>query len=118
MLAMQEICDERRTTASRSTSSTARSSARTSCTSPSARFADRAPYVSDYTGMRIYYRSIQHRTRDWLTIRDYLWRWDTDWFWCSRAFGVQQPLVRSLCRAAGCAPTSTAGSSASTAATA
>ena len=28
---------------------------------------------------------------DFLTIRDYLWRWDTDWFWCSRPFGVQQP---------------------------
>ncbi|WP_327093102.1 FAD-binding oxidoreductase [Nonomuraea sp. NBC_01738] len=60
------------------------------------RFAERAPYVSDYTGMRIYYQSIRKRNRDWLTIRDYLWRWDTDWFWCSRAFGVQQPVVRSL----------------------
>ncbi|MFI6482900.1 FAD-binding oxidoreductase [Nonomuraea sp. NPDC050663] len=60
------------------------------------RFSDRAPYVSDYTGMRIYYQSIQKRKRDWLTVRDYLWRWDTDWFWCSRAFGVQQPVVRSL----------------------
>jgi FAD/FMN-containing dehydrogenase len=60
------------------------------------KFADRAPYTSDYTGMRIYYQSIRGRTRDWLTVRDYLWRWDTDWFWCSRAFGVQQPLVRSL----------------------
>ncbi|WP_093168423.1 FAD-binding oxidoreductase [Sinosporangium album] len=60
------------------------------------RFSDHAPYVSDYTGMRIYYQSIRTRTRDWLTVRDYLWRWDTDWFWCSRAFGVQQPLVRSL----------------------
>jgi FAD/FMN-containing dehydrogenase len=29
-------------------------------------------------------------------VRDYLWRWDTDWFWCSRAFGVQNPLVRRL----------------------
>ncbi|MFI7440453.1 FAD-binding oxidoreductase [Nonomuraea indica] len=60
------------------------------------RFAERAPYVSDYTGMRIYYQSIRRRHRDWLTVRDYLWRWDTDWFWCSRAFGVQQPVVRSL----------------------
>ncbi|GAA0990733.1 FAD-binding oxidoreductase [Acrocarpospora macrocephala] len=60
------------------------------------RFAERAPYASDYTGMRIYYQSMRSRTRDWLTIRDYLWRWDTDWFWCSRAFGVQQPLVRSI----------------------
>ncbi|MBI1351920.1 MAG: FAD-binding protein [Actinomycetales bacterium] len=49
---------------------------------------------SDYTGMGIYYRSIQQRTLDVLTIHDYLWRWDTDWFWCSRAFGAQKPAVR------------------------
>lgn len=52
--------------------------------------------VSDYTGMGIYYRSIQSRTIDVLTIHDYLWRWDTDWFWCSRAFGAQKPLIRRL----------------------
>ena len=51
---------------------------------------------SDYTGMGIYYRSIQERREDLLTIHDYLWRWDTDWFWCSRAFGTQKPLVRRL----------------------
>src|SRR4051794_9639309 len=59
-------------------------------------WADKAPALSDYTGQEIYYRSIQQKTEDWLTIRDYLWRWDTDWFWCSRAFGAQQPLVRRL----------------------
>jgi FAD/FMN-containing dehydrogenase len=57
-------------------------------------WADDAPSLSDYTGERIYYRSIEHRREDWLTVRDYLWRWDTDWFWCSRAFGVQNPAVR------------------------
>ncbi|MBK9738258.1 MAG: FAD-binding oxidoreductase [Actinobacteria bacterium] len=51
---------------------------------------------SDYTGMDVYYRSIQRRAIDVLTIRDYLWRWDTDWFWCSRAFGAQNPAVRRL----------------------
>ncbi len=51
---------------------------------------------SDYTGMGIYYRSIQERETDCLTVRDYLWRWDTDWFWCSRAFEVQRPAVRRL----------------------
>ncbi len=51
---------------------------------------------SDYTGMGIYYRSIQARTLDALTIHDYLWRWDTDWFWCSRAFGAQNPAIRRL----------------------
>jgi FAD/FMN-containing dehydrogenase len=53
--------------------------------------------VSDYTGQQIYYRSIQHRDGvkdDRLTIHDYFWRWDTDWFWCSRAFGAQSPLLR------------------------
>ncbi|MCU4186028.1 FAD-binding oxidoreductase [Acidiferrimicrobium sp. IK] len=59
-------------------------------------WADTAPEVSDYTWTEIYYRSIQHRSEDWLTVRDYLWRWDTDWFWCSRAFGVQRPWVRRL----------------------
>lgn len=52
--------------------------------------------VSDYTGMNIYYRSIQQRKFDVLTIHDYLWRWDTDWFWCSRAFGAQKPAIRRL----------------------
>ena len=59
-------------------------------------FVDDGAAVSDYTGMEIYYRSIQRREVDHLTVRDYLWRWDTDWFWCSRAFGVQHPLVRRL----------------------
>ena len=51
---------------------------------------------SDYTGMAIYYRSIQTLKSDYLTIHDYLWRWDTDWFWCSRAFGAQKPTIRAL----------------------
>jgi FAD/FMN-containing dehydrogenase len=59
-------------------------------------FVDEAPYLSDYTYTEIYYRSIQRYREDHLTIRDYLWRWDTDWFWCSRAFGVQKPLVRRM----------------------
>ncbi|GAB3368416.1 hypothetical protein GCM10027452_29760 [Micromonospora halotolerans] len=51
---------------------------------------------SDYTGQDIYYRSLRRRTRDVLTTYDYLWRWDTDWFWCSAAFGVQNPVIRRL----------------------
>jgi FAD/FMN-containing dehydrogenase len=59
-------------------------------------WVDEAPYTSDYTNNRIYYRSLQSRSEDWLTVRDYLWRWDTDWFWCSRAFGAQHPVVRRM----------------------
>lgn len=59
-------------------------------------FTDTAPSTSDYTGNNIYYRSIRERDRDHLTVGDYLWRWDTDWFWCSRAFGAQNRLIRRL----------------------
>ena len=59
-------------------------------------WADEAPATSDYTGRDIFYTSIQRKPEDWLTVRDYLWRWDTDWFWCSRAFGAQNPTLRAL----------------------
>jgi FAD/FMN-containing dehydrogenase len=52
--------------------------------------------ASDYTGMQVYYRSIQQRRRDVLTTHDYLWRWDTDWFWCSGGLGAQHPVIRAL----------------------
>ena len=60
------------------------------------RFVDDAPWTSDYTFERIYYRSIRERDSDYLTTRDYLWRWDTDWFWCSKNVDAQHPLVRRL----------------------
>jgi len=60
------------------------------------RFVDFAPYTSDYGFERIYYRSLRERSEDFLTTRDYLWRWDTDWFWCSKQFGAQHPLVRRM----------------------
>jgi FAD/FMN-containing dehydrogenase len=67
-----------------------------------ATWSDTAPTTpSDYTGRQIYYRSVQQLAtsgvgHDLLTMYDYLWRWDTDWFWCSRAFGAQHPLARRV----------------------
>jgi FAD/FMN-containing dehydrogenase len=52
--------------------------------------------LSDYKGLRIYYQSLLNRSEDLLTMRDFLWRWDPDWFWCSRSFGMQNPLLRRL----------------------
>ncbi len=52
--------------------------------------------VSDYTGQQVFYRSVRERRTDVLTTHDYLWRWDTDWFWCSAALGAQHPLVRRV----------------------
>jgi FAD/FMN-containing dehydrogenase len=60
------------------------------------RFVDKAPYTSDYTYQRIYYRSIGERREDYLTVSDYIWRWDTDWFWCSKNVFAQNPLIRRV----------------------
>jgi FAD/FMN-containing dehydrogenase len=50
--------------------------------------------LSDYTGEQIFYQSVQNRPTDLLSVHDYLWRWDADWFWCSKTFGAQNPRVR------------------------
>ena len=61
-----------------------------------ATFAGDEARVSDYTGQQVYYRSIQERETDVLTMNDYIWRWDTDWFWCSGAFGAQNKWIRRI----------------------
>lgn len=61
-----------------------------------ARLNEESGPVSDYKGMQVYYQSLRNRTEDRLTLRDFLWRWDPDWFWCSRSFGMQNPLLRRL----------------------
>jgi FAD/FMN-containing dehydrogenase len=52
--------------------------------------------ASDYTWMQQYWRSLRERREDYLSIHDYLWRWDTDWFWCSRNLGAHLKPVRLL----------------------
>lgn len=60
------------------------------------RFVNQVPYLHDYTHMKIYYESLLNRTTDYLTAKDYIWRWDTDWFWCSKVFGMQYQWLRFL----------------------
>ena len=60
------------------------------------RFVESAPYSSDYTFERIFYRSLLERDLDYLGTRDFLWRWDTDWFWCSKNLGAQVPWIRRI----------------------
>ncbi len=60
------------------------------------RFTDSAPYTSDYTYEHIYYRSIAEKREDYLTTHDYLWRWDTDWFWCSKNVLAQNWFFRKF----------------------
>jgi FAD/FMN-containing dehydrogenase len=59
-------------------------------------FVDAAPWLSDYRFEHIYYRSLLDKPVDYLTVQDYIWRWDTDWFWCSKNLYAQHPLVRRL----------------------
>ena len=61
-----------------------------------AAFVDDAPWTSDYGYERIYYRSLLERELDYLRAQDWIWRWDTDWFWCSKNLGAQHPLLRRL----------------------
>jgi FAD/FMN-containing dehydrogenase len=61
-----------------------------------ARFTDSAPVTSDYTYRHIYYQSIRTKPVDFMTVRDYLWRWDTDWFWCSKNLFAEVPWIRVL----------------------
>jgi FAD/FMN-containing dehydrogenase len=61
-----------------------------------ARFTDEAPWVSDYTYEDIFYRSLLQRDVDFLSVSDFIWRWDTDWFWCSKNLGAQKPFIRRL----------------------
>jgi len=60
------------------------------------KFVDSAPYTSDYTYERIYYRSIAEKREDYLTVHDYIWRWDTDWFWCSKNVFAQNAFARKF----------------------
>lgn len=66
-----------------------------------AKMVDKAPWTSNYKHLNIYYKSLLSRHEDFLTTRDYIWRWDTDWFWCSKHFGVQNPVLRPLVAWAG-----------------
>jgi FAD/FMN-containing dehydrogenase len=59
-------------------------------------FVDRVEWLSDYTFRHIYYQSIARKETDYLTTQDYLWRWDTDWFWCSKHFLLQYSVMRRL----------------------
>ncbi len=51
---------------------------------------------SDYTWLEQYWKSLRNKREDYLSIGDYLWRWDTDWFWCSKNLGMHYRPLRLL----------------------
>ncbi len=60
------------------------------------KFTDNAEFVSNYKYLKVYYKSIKNNKVDYLTIKDYIWRWDPDWFWCSIHFGMQNAILRTI----------------------
>ncbi len=48
------------------------------------RFVDTVPYVSDYTGEHIFYKSTRDRKEDFLSTYDYFFRYDTECHWLTR----------------------------------
>ena len=61
-----------------------------------AEFVDKAPFLSNYKYLNIYYLSLLKKKTDYLSPLDYIWRWDPDWFWCSKHFFMQNKLLRLL----------------------
>lgn len=59
-------------------------------------FIENSADVSSYTYMHMYYRSIASKSEDFLVTADYIWRWDADWFWCSKVFGMENRVCRFL----------------------
>jgi FAD/FMN-containing dehydrogenase len=47
-------------------------------------FVDRAPYVSNYRWLDIFYKSTRTRGEDYLTTRDYCFRYDTECHWLTK----------------------------------
>ncbi|MCH8049355.1 FAD-binding oxidoreductase [Patescibacteria group bacterium] len=60
------------------------------------RFVKDAPYTSNYRSGGVYYKSMQSRAEDYLTTKDYIWRWDADSFWSTRGTPLQNKLFRKL----------------------
>lgn len=56
--------------------------------------------ISDYSWSsgKQFYKSLVREGVEYLTVKDYIWRWDSDWFWCTQIFpGLSLWLVRYLC---------------------
>jgi len=57
-------------------------------------FVDDAPYLSNYEGQKIYYKSTKTLEEDYMTTYDYFFRYDTECHWISRNYGLENPLLR------------------------
>lgn len=55
-------------------------------------------HVTKYGVWPMFYPTLVHEGTEFLHTIDYLWRWDSDWFWCTQIFpGLSWRAVRWLC---------------------
>jgi len=47
-------------------------------------------------GPEPYYKNLLSKSSIILSTRDWIWRWDPDWFWCSRFYGMENPVLRFM----------------------
>lgn len=60
-------------------------------------FVDKAPFVSDYTFLNIFYKSTLQKKVDYLTTSEYLFRYDTECHWLTRTIpGLETKAIRLL----------------------
>ncbi len=57
---------------------------------------DEAPYTSNYDWLKIFYRSTNKRTEDYLTTYDYLFRYDTECHWLTKTVPLMETLPGRL----------------------
>lgn len=66
-----------------------------------AQFAKDVPHgtaVQKYGMWPIFYKSLLVEGEEYMSLEDYIWRWDSDWFWCTQIFpGLSSRIVRWLC---------------------
>jgi FAD/FMN-containing dehydrogenase len=51
-------------------------------------FMDHVPWTSDYTGLKVFYKSTATRKDDYFTAYDYFFRYDTECHWLTRSLPV------------------------------
>ncbi len=59
-------------------------------------FVNEPPYLSDYSGQKVYYKSTAVLKEDYLSTYDYFFRFDRECHWISRNYGLENPLIRRL----------------------
>jgi len=59
-------------------------------------FTDSVERCSDYQTENIYYKAIQEKNEDYLTISDYIWRWDRHLFWGTNGTFLENRIFRRL----------------------